>query len=216
MTETMKAHKPREERPDVTGIVRRGEAAEMHGEHGKCFVGLSGAAFGCEEAATMEVYGLAMCEVHGEEAAGGALEELANHIEEEARRLINPYVSALNPDLQAALGRAAETLSPELAGAVRPDDDVLVRAWPLAWPRERGRVEAETLAYVEDPDSEESRKYPPPFDNFMADRLLICRFMREAFEEGVGWLVEFLECEREKISAQAAYALALEKEAELR
>ena len=217
MTETMKAREARrEECPDVTGIVRRGEAAErvrrcaeQHGEHLTCFVGYSGSSFGCEAAATMEVYGLPMCEEHGEKAAGGALEELAVHIEWESTRLLNPYTPRLNPDLEAALKRAAGTLSPELAGADHPDDDLLAPAWPL----DRERVDAETLDYVED---SAPRGYPPPFDSFIEDRRLVCRFMRLAYEEGETWLVEMLEQEREKVAAQAAYALALEKEAGLR
>lgn len=48
----------------------------------------------------------------------------------------------------------------------------------------------------------------------MHDRLLLCRHMRLAFEEDAHWLVETLE--REQVSAQAAYALALEQEAGLR
>jgi hypothetical protein len=57
------------DRPDPGGVVRRGEA-----EQTDCFVDWSGAAgFGCDRKATMRVYGLPLCEVHGEEAAGGAL-----------------------------------------------------------------------------------------------------------------------------------------------
>jgi len=54
----------------------------------------------------------------------------------------------------------------------------------------------------------------PPFDTFMSGRLLVCRHMRPAFEEGADWLVETLE--REGVAAQATYALALEREAGLR
>jgi hypothetical protein len=90
------------ERPDQTGLVRRGSAAEWvrrcareHGEAPRCWVGkgiepgLSPGSIGgarCERAAVMEVYGLAMCSEHGEEAASGALEELAHHVEQELMR----------------------------------------------------------------------------------------------------------------------------------
>jgi hypothetical protein len=47
----------------------------------------------------------------------------------------------------------------------------------------------------------------------MGVRLLVCRFMRLAFEEEeADWLVEMLEAERESVAAQAAYALALDRE----
>ena len=219
MTETMKA---REDAPDVTGIVRRGEAATMvrgyvenHQEHPGCFVGYSGSGFECEEPATMEVYGLPMCEEHGEEAASGALEELSHHVEMESRRLLNPYVTPLNPDVKAALTGALDTLTDEVADAGRGEwrtPALLECAFPL----DRDRADVDTLAYVEDPDSNGRRGYPPPFDNFMEDRMLVCRLMREAFEEkSASWLVEILEVEREKVAAQAAYVLALEREAGL-
>ncbi len=38
----------------------------------------------------------------------------------------------------------------------------------------------------------------------MGVRLLVCRFMRLAFEEEADWLVEMLEAERESVAAQAA------------
>ena len=50
----------------------------------------------------------------------------------------------------------------------------------------------------------------------MGARLLLCRHMRLAFEEGASWLVEALEEERESVAAQCAYALALERGAGLR
>ncbi len=40
--------------------------------------------------------------------------------------------------------------------------------------------------------------------------------MRLAYEEDAHWLVEMLEQEREKVAAQAAYALALGRETGLR
>jgi hypothetical protein len=70
----------------------------------------------------------------------------------------------------------------------------------------RGLACTETLAYAEEPDDLE-----PPLDSPMGDRLLVSRLMHLAFEEGATWLVEVLE--RERAAAQAAYALALDREA---
>ncbi len=84
------------------------------------------------------------------------------------------------------------------------EDAALLAAFPL----DRGLTDRETLAYAEESDDRE-----PPRDYFMGVRLLVCRFMRLAFEEEADWLVEMLEAERESVAAQAAYALALDREA---
>lgn len=89
------------ESPDAAGIVLRGSAVgfreyvEKYGESPACFVGEYGekarsmAPPACERPAAMEVYGLPMCEIHGEEAASGALEEIAYDLENELQRPIN-------------------------------------------------------------------------------------------------------------------------------
>ncbi|MDP9477917.1 MAG: hypothetical protein M3R38_19910 [Actinomycetota bacterium] len=76
-------------------------------------------------------------------------------------------------------------------------------------------MDAETVAYVRDPDANGRGITDPPYDHYMMDRHLVCRHMRLAFEEGAHWLVETLEAEREAAAAQASYALALEIEAGL-
>ena len=84
------------------------------------------------------------------------------------------------------------------------EDAALLAAFPL----DRGLTDREILAYAEELDDRER-----PRDYFMGVRLLVCRFMRLAFEEEADWLVEMLEAERESVAAQAAYALALDREA---
>ena len=91
-------------------------------------------------------------------------------------------------------------------------DALLLAAFPL----DRDRVSREILAYVEDPIANGLGTRESPHDAYMGDRLLLCRHMRLAFEEDAHWLVETLEWERELVAAQAAYALALEREAGLR
>jgi hypothetical protein len=73
----------------------------------------------------------------------------------------------------------------------------------------------ETLDYAKNPDPA-ARDFLPPFDEFIQDRLLVCRHMRLAYEEGADWLVEALEEHRAYTAAQAAFALALEREVDLR
>jgi hypothetical protein len=206
------------ERPDPAGIVRRGEAAERvrrqvekFGEPMACFVG-SRPGEACKRPAVMEVCGIPMCEAHGEEAAAGALEELAHDFEQEIKRPMNPYVRSLSPHIERALNLASLSLGKEARNTTQGGrDGELLRAFPL----DRGRTDAATLAYVEDPDNHGRGRQDPPFDAFMAARMLLHRHMRLAFEEGADWLVEALEGEREGVAAQAAYALALERAAGL-
>ncbi len=212
------------ERPDPAGIVLRGEAAwfihyyaERNGEGPHCCVGehydgpVRMMPRACERTAVMQVYGLSMCEAHGAEAAAGALLEIAYDLENELQRPMNDHVKRLSPHMEAALRRGFEVL-PDEAGDYKTAEPALLEAFPL----EQGVVDTATRLYVEKRDPEEPAGYAPPYDDFMDDRLLLCRLMRLAFEAGADWLVETLEPEREKVSAQAAYALALESEAGLR
>lgn len=199
------------ERPDPAGIVRRGAAAEdvrryveRFGEGDPaCYVGARpGRA--CDRPAVMEVYGLPMCEIHGEEAASGALKEIAFDLEEELQRPMHPYVRDLSPHLERALRHGFETV-PEEAYDHERDEALLLAAFPL----DRSRVTSEVLAEAEEPEEERGRE--SYHEAFMHHRLLVCRHMRLAFEEGADWLVEVLEGKRADIAAQAAYALALER-----
>ncbi len=205
------------ERPDPAGIVLRGEAVgfrgyvEKLGEPPVCYVG-SRPGEACDQPAVMEVYDIPMCQAHGQEAAAGALEELAHDFEQEIKRPMNPYVRRLSPHIERALNLASLPRDKEARntrGGERDGD--LLRAFPL----DRGRADGETLAYVEDPDNHGRGRQDSPFDAFMQDRMLLHRHMRLAFEEGAHWLVETLEREREGVAAQAAYALALERAAGL-
>lgn len=219
MTEVLAEEtKGREERPDPAGIVLRGNAAEFargcverYGEPPKCWVGKGLDGVRCERPAMMEVYGLAMCEAHGEEAAAGALEEIAYDLEQELQRPMNPYVKSLSPHLEAALRHGFDSLSEEAENTRdgRRDGDLL-RAFPL----DRNRVCVETLAHVEDPDANGRGMRDSPFDAHMAARMLLHKHMRLAFQEDASWLVETLEAKRESVAAQAAYALALDKDAD--
>ena len=82
-----------------------------------------------------------------------------------------------------------------------------------AFPLDRSKACSSSIAYAEDPDGNGRGKQESPYDAFMSDRMLIHRHMRLAFEEDTDWLVEILEAEREKVAAQVAYALALDRAA---
>lgn len=218
MTEVSSTPRRGAERPDAAGIVLRGAAAEfvrgyekMMGKPPTCTVGKLGggslAPAACDRSAVMDVYGLPMCELHGEEAAGGALEEIAFDLENELERAANPHSRPLSPHLERALRYGMGSL-PDEAYSREHADTALLKAFPL----DRDRVEQSTLDYLRDPDS--CIGFQSPIDSHMDDRMLLCRHMRLAFEEGASWLVEILEPQREVVAAQVAYALALEKEAE--
>jgi len=206
------------ERPDPAGIVRRGEAAqnvrgyvEKFGEPPVCYIG-SRPGEACDRPAVMEVYGVSMCEAHGEEAAAGAMEEIAHDLDQELQRPMHPHVRSLSPHIEHALRLGFRALPGYAdAGDYERSDALLLAAFPL----DRDRADAETVAYVRDPDANGRGIKDPPYDAFMMDRHIVCRHMRLAFEEGAAWLVEALEVERAEVAAQAAYALALEREASL-
>ncbi len=204
------------ERPDEAGIIRRGGAVgfrgyvERYGGPPPCFVG-SRPGDTCRRPAVMEVYGITMCEAHGEEAASGALEELAFALEQEFGRLMNPHVRSLGAHVERALRHGFDSL-PEGTSDYKRDSELQLAAFPL----DRDRADTEILAYVKDPDGHGRGTHEPPYDMFMHARMLLHRHMRLAFEEDADWLVEMLEGERARVAAQAAYALALEREAGLR
>jgi hypothetical protein len=214
--ERMTTNTERQDRPDPGGIVRRGEAAgfvRYHaaqcGEPPTCWVGKGLDGPRCERPAVMEVYGIAMCEPHGEEAAAGALEEIAHDLEQELPRLMNPYVRALSPHLEAALRHGSEVL--DGADVEERSDSRLLAAYPL----DRSRTCTETLAYAEDPGLYRE-PVDTPVDVYLSARILLHRLMRLAFEADATWLVEKLEWERESVAEQAAYALALDRGAGVR
>lgn len=204
------------ERPDAAGVVRRGEAAEhvrFAAEQGhtlRCSVGRRGEEDRCDRAATMEIYGLTMCPAHGEEAASGALEEIAFDLENELQRPINDHLRPLSPHLRHALMQGLKNLPGGIGLSYRAEEELLA-----AFPLRRERACTETVAYTEEADGPRLGDLPP-FEAFMMERLFVHRLMRLAFEEGATWMVEVLEAERENVAAQAAYALALEREAGFR
>ncbi len=174
-----------------------------------CVVGLHSSLEECGRAATMEVYGLSYCEIHGAECKAGALAEIYHDAAQEVGRPLNGHVAPMTPEAERVLQAASDELT-ALVRDAEEDEELLVRAFPLV----RERVCAGTLEYVEAPDA--WGRYSPPYDTHRSVRVLIHRLMRVAYEEGEGWLVETLEPRREETAAQAAYALALEEEAGFR
>lgn len=206
----------RHEEPEPGGCVLRGRAATNVRGYRSAYPGERvpcGAGAGCESVlltlscdnpAIMEVYGVWLCEAHGEESAAGALEEIAYDLEQELPRPINPHVRDLSPHIEAAL---------QLGYGVLENvnyEDASYKALLAAFPMGGGTVDAETVAYSEDPDAEGRGIRDSPLDAYLRDRIVVHRHMRLAYENGADWLVEVLETERVQVAAQAAYALALD------
>lgn len=212
MDQTPKDRRRAERLMDPAGVVRRGGSPEFRecvreytkngAEMPKCHVGGHPGVAECRRPAGMEVYGLLMCEAHGEEAALLALEEMAYDLEQEFSRPLNDTVRELSPHVAAAFGRGMEVLR---SHDHKPADEALLAAWPLV----REDVSPSTLGYLENPEG--WRSFGTPFDVYMEERMLTHRLMRLAFEAGADWLVVVLEREREKAASQAAYALVLDR-----
>ncbi len=158
----------------------------------------------CTRTATMEVYGLAFCEEHGEECAAGALEEMHQEAIEFFDRFDNPQVPELSNPLVLRAVRGWElTLLDGERFADGKTDALLLAAFPFR----EDRVIPETAGEIADPLMGQD----PPYDSWRGHRYEMHGLMRHAYRLGLTYVVEYLEQERESIAAQCAYALALER-----
>ncbi len=168
----------------------------------RCIVSHEDAGGPCERPATMTVYGLALCEEHGEECAAGAHEELHQDAHDFFDRFDGEHVVGLpNPWVRRAVRDWRATVpAGELAHEERVEG-LLLRAFPFR----AERVMEGSAGDIADPIPGQR----PPYDSWRDDRLDIHAVMRVAHEWGMVWLVEILEHERESVAAQCAYARAL-------
>ena len=172
---------------------------EERAEELPCFVRHPDAGGSCGREAEMMVYGLAFCSVHGAEAEVGALRELFEDASDFLQRLDNPHYPIPNAAAEHAVQQAVANLG---AGRWPSDieEDELVR---IAYPVIEQQVDSEIREF----DYRNTRGVPTPGDDYLDARALLHKLMRQTYEEGVVWLVEQLEYEREHVSAQAAFAL---------
>jgi hypothetical protein len=193
-------------RPKNSLALEGGEALErVSTDQGPlpCVVRHEDAGGQCLRPAVMAAYGLYFCEIHGAEVKAGALEEsyfdAANYLE----RLDNPYVPGPNPAATGALREAVSGLRDQelrtYSGGSR--DAALRRAYPLI----PERVDEDAADY----DYNEGVPGESPLDWNYDSRMLIHKLMRIAHEAGHDhYLVEMLEQQRERVSAQLSFALA--------
>src|SRR5215211_2142998 len=98
---------------ETYGLVREGEEAFAWcrdlmegGGPLPCFVRDRAAGGRCSRPATMEVYGLAFCEAHGQECKAGALEEFYSDADFSLERIEGGSRSALNPEVARVIEAA--------------------------------------------------------------------------------------------------------------
>ena len=150
----------------------------------------------------MKVYGLPFCEVHGEEARDGALEEMHQDADEFFTRFTTSHVPELpNPVLLAAVSRWDLTVPEGLEYSSSGTDELLLAAFPFR----EDRLIPETAGEIADP----IRGQDPPYDAWRYHRYEMHSLMRHAYYSGPHFVVEYLERQRETCASQAAYALAL-------
>jgi len=169
-----------------------------------CVVSHEDAGGPCQRPAATMVYGLAFCEVHGEECAAGAHEDLHQDAHNFFERFDGPHVVPMpNPWVRRALREWRHTVPDGELAHEEQLEALLGRAFPF---REE-LVDGESAGLLADPIRD--RRHPVDF--WRDHRQEIHAVMRVAHERGMVWLLESLEGERESIAAQCAYALALSR-----
>ncbi|GEM_PF-6150106 len=122
-----------------------------------CWVGHGDDIEACRRPSTMKVYGLPFCEVHGEEARDGALEEMHQDADEFFTRFTTSHVPELpNPVLLAAVSRWDLTVPEGLEYSSRGTDELLLAAFPFR----EDRLIPETAGEIADPIPGQE----PPYD----------------------------------------------------
>lgn len=181
----------------MTEETKNATASEAEEKGVPCFVRHEDAGGQCWEPATMNVYGLNFCEVHGEEARLGALVEEKQDAEWFFDRFRSSHVPGLSSQIERGLDLALDKVRPVeekdyYRALVRAHDGLVpegVRERLALW---EGDEEAGCASVV---------------DCCLDTLFVLHKLLRIAHEGGVTWLVEVLEVERQSIAAEAAVAL---------
>ena len=186
----------RDERQSADALAH--ELAEGHPlRDGGCTVSHEDAGGACRRDAVIMVYGLPFCEVHGQEARAGALEELHHDTVQFLELFVEEGVPAINAEVRRVIRSGLAELPAAVRDAWCEAESTLLRAYPLIPDRVDPLISGDNY----DPGYESS------YDTFRRARHVTHRLMRLAFEEGEDELVEVLEREREHVAAQASFAL---------
>lgn len=163
-----------------------------------CFVRHPDAGGYCEREGTVLVRGLRFCKAHGEEARIGASMEECADAGYFFERLRNPHVPDVNDMVDRELGTATARIHD-----ASPTDEDHYRALARAYPDTPVHVREIVERWERDERPEHAG-----VEDFLLDSLgTLNKLMRLAHADGETWLLEKLEREREKMAAQAAYAI---------
>jgi|SRR5215211_4601314 len=194
---------------ETYGLVREGDEAfawcrDLIEKHGPlpCRVRAESAGGRCSRPATMEVYGLAFCEDHGQECKAGALEELYIDADIFLEWAIGDAPSDHNPEVLSILRAGMSGLGAKFPSS-RDELEALQQAYPLREDlmdedfRDFDYAGGETLGGMDRHPEEWCRRH----------RTLIHKLMRLAYAEQAEYIVAELEGHREHIAAQLSYAI---------
>jgi hypothetical protein len=156
----------------------------------------------CRRPATMEVYGLRFCEIHGENVRLGALSQEGHRAFVFFSRYNNPEVESFGGLIDVELGNAVARVRNAM-----PSGEEETRALLRAFPEATEEVREHVLA-----DSEDEPGFPTFYDSLLDSLYVVHECMEIAYQDGQTWLVEMLEGERESLSAHAACAYRMRQQ----
>ena len=176
----------------MTNITRRFvRDLDQDNEHERglpCFVHHEDAGGRCERAATMRVYGLHFCEVHGQDAKLGAISQAAHEACNFFERFRNPRVEGMGSMIDREIDAAVERLM-EARPSGTEEAAAMMRAFPDAPEHVRSRV----VAWERDEEQGDAPYRGTVYDSLQDSLYTVHKVMRTAFEDGEAWLVEMLE-----------------------
>ncbi len=182
------------------GMIREGPEA-FGGYSRPCFVHHRDAGGWCERTATIEVFGIGFCEVHGAEIKAGIMAEIY-HDAGNVLKDFGPNDSSMNVAAWVHLDEGHRALLDRAVDAEEAQARALVQAYPL----NPDRVDTETSCRdFRAPNNDND----DPVDIYFEARMHTHRLMRLSWSVGQDWILEVLEEERQAASAQLAFALAL-------
>ena len=158
----------------------------------------------CPNKATMRVYCINLCGVHGEEAAMGAREELTQDAADTLEGMIRPNI---NPALFRAYEKARLYLMEETNLARESAPALLREAFPDPPLTNDFEIPHEYALRTDEPELDAG---VPWVDSLYSTRHHTHALMRESYRRGEDDIVEHLEEERQRHNVLLSYALAIE------
>lgn len=189
----------------MTEETTRAKLVETEERTSPCCVRHPNAGGQCPELGTRRVHGLLFCERHGLEAEAGAGVEVYDDTNWFFERFRAPHVPSQSDGIERVLEHTLAQLRKEY-----PSDSDHHRALMAAYPE----IPEETRKRVEAWKAEDAPGYFGALDTLLDELHTFHKLLRIAYVEGMTWVVEILEQERQSNAAQAAYLLSGQEEEE--